>query len=65
MRAASISSRGMPRKNWRNRKMANGVPQNAGTIRGLSESIQPSSRKRMNTGMSVTTPGSIIVASTP
>ncbi len=42
MRAASDSSRGMPRKNWRSRKMKNGLPRNVGTISGRNVPTQPS-----------------------
>ena len=40
-RAASESSFGIVRKNWRSRKIENASPKKLGTISGFSEPIQP------------------------
>ena len=42
IRAASDSSFGIPRKNWRSRKMKNGLPRNVGTMSGRYVPTQPS-----------------------
>jgi hypothetical protein len=44
MRAASDSSLGMVRKNWRSKKMLKAPPKNAGTHNGSSVPIQPRER---------------------
>ena len=62
--AASSSSRGMPRKNWRNRKMLKALPKKVGTIRGRKLSTQPNLLNRMYWGSTVTWNGTMIVAST-
>ena len=63
MRAWSIRSRGMVRKNCRSRKMKKALPKKAGTLRGRKVLIQPSLRNTMKIGIMVTWPGSIIVLS--
>ena len=45
MRAASTRSRGIVRKNWRKRKMKNGLPRNAGATSGTKLSTSPSRRQ--------------------
>ena len=62
--AASDSSWGMVRKNWRSRKMVNASPKNNGMISGLSDPIQPSRTKMTYSGTMVTCGGSISVDST-
>ena len=62
-RAASTSASGTWAMNWRNMKMKNAFPKNAGTTRGRIVSTQPSSRKTRNMGIIVTWGGSIIVPS--
>jgi transposase InsO family protein len=60
--AASKSSRGSVRKNWRSRKMPKALPKNAGTVSGRRVLIQPMARNRMKVGIRVTWLGTIIVA---
>jgi len=56
MRAASESSSGIVRKNWRRRKILNAPPpKNCGTVSGRNVSIQPRREKRMNVGTISTT----------
>ena len=63
IRAASLSSSGMVRKNWRMRKMLNALPKNAGTHSGLSVPIQPSVLNTPYIGTMSTGNGTIIVTS--
>src|SRR5579885_1808586 len=63
-RAASSSSIGSVMKNCRSRKMQKALPNRDGTIRGLSVFTHPSSLKRMNSGIRVTSLGNISVEST-
>src|ERR1041384_1432332 len=58
-RAASSSTAGMPRKNWRRRKMLKAPPNQAGTQRGLSDPIQWSFEKRTKSGAMRTGKGDI------
>ena len=52
MRAASASSSGRVRKNWRMRKMLKAPPpKKKGTVSGKNESTQPNRVKMMNCGI--------------
>src|SRR6478752_6666189 len=62
MRAASESSLGMVRKNWRKRKILNAPPKNDGTQSGKSVPIQPKLRNTPYSGTIKTGNGTIIVA---
>ena len=61
--AASDSSSGMVRKNWRRRKILNALPNQAGTQSGRNDPIQCSFWKSANVGTIKTGNGTIIVAS--
>jgi len=52
--AASDSSRGIPRKNWRKRKMKNALPKKQGTMSGRKVLVQCSFENMMNKGTMVT-----------
>ena len=61
IRAASSSSTGSVRKNWRRRKMPNGVTR-FGAIRAPSESTRPRCWTIRNVGIMITWNGTISVA---
>ena len=63
IRAASTARRRDHRKNWRSRKMKNGLPRNVGMSRGRKSRSSRARLKVTYSGMNVTWVGSIIVAS--